>query len=174
MRIILPIEVRVRGNEARMEIVAVDDVGMQIEGPDGRKNRAVEEYRPFVLVGKRLAGFGDRVNSLPRVETVVVDEKYADARAGLETGIDAKPFETSGDAHFEHGKAGLGPYAECGTVDRRIERRKNARGHPELLELVRQRPHHVGEPADFREGNDLRRYEDQIKISLRHVVIPFS
>ena len=79
MRIILAVEARVRGNETRMEIVAVDDVGMQIEGPDGRNDRAVEKYRPFILVGKRLSRFGERVNPLARVETVAVDEIYPDA-----------------------------------------------------------------------------------------------
>jgi hypothetical protein len=43
MHIILNVEARVRGNEARMKIVAMDNVGMQIEGPDGRNDRAVEE-----------------------------------------------------------------------------------------------------------------------------------
>ena len=155
VRLLFPREVD--GNEPRVEIVAVDDVGRHIECLERLHHGEVEKYRSLVLVLEPFSICGG-VNVFTPVEMVVVNKVDFYISARFRTCVYTERIHRAPDGDAQTVDAADLLDDMLLAVDRCVERGEHGHARSELLELVRQRAHDVGQSSDFRVGHDLGRH----------------
>ena len=129
------------GDERRVPVVGVDDVGLKVQCGNAIQHSAAEEGEPLCIV--RVAIIALAVKVLLVVHEVV-------GHAFVLVGVDANKFLTPCD--MERAVIDmLHLAADCG-VDRPVLRQDDAAVHARLDEGSRERSCHISESAGFYKG----------------------
>ena len=141
--------VDVDGNEARLPIVAMNDVGEESQRLAELERAARQVGEPFEIVRITVTGWPVKVGA---IEVAVVLEAV-DGHVGLRQPAHADPAARRAPPHGDREQAV--EHLEIVPGHAGVERHHHPYVHVQGAQRFRQRAHHVGETAGLRERRDL-------------------